>query len=172
MTAWYPFALAAAIFALDRWSKSWIEANVQFWEARTVIPGLFQIVHTRNKGIAFGIFNDADSRLSTTLLLIFSAGVLAFVARLLWRQKETLKDEHWSMAVALALILGGAAGNVYDRVRFGSVTDFLDFYWKDSHFPIFNVADSAITVGAGLLILNLWWSRHGAKAPAPPLQDG
>lgn len=170
MTRWFPFLVAAIIFALDRASKAWIEANVGFWESHTVIPGFFQIVHTRNKGIAFGIFNDAGSSISTWLLVGFSIAVLIFVFRLLWRQADALHQEHWTMILALALVLGGALGNVYDRLRFGSVTDFLDFYWGSSHFPVFNVADSAITAGAGLLLLNLWWTRgeHGRKAADGP----
>ena len=170
MTRWFPFLVAAVIFALDRASKAWIEAHVQFWETRLVIPGLFQIVHTRNKGIAFGIFNDSGSSVSTWLLVGFSVAVLLFVFRLLWVQTQALRGEHWTMVAALALVLGGAVGNVYDRLRFGSVTDFLDFYWGDAHFPVFNIADGAITVGACLLLLNLWWSRNadGRKAPTVP----
>ena len=169
MTRWFPFLIAVIVFALDRASKAWIEANVQFWETHTIIPGFFQIVHTRNKGIAFGIFNDSGSNLGSWLLVAFSVGVLIFVFRLLWRQSEALRNEHWSMTLALALVLGGALGNVYDRLRFGSVTDFLDFFWGSAHFPVFNVADSAITVGACLLLLNLWWTRNTGDQKAPPV---
>lgn len=167
-----PFLVAAIIFVLDRVSKAWIEANVEFWETHAVIPGFFQIVHTRNKGIAFGIFNDSGSALGTGLLVAFSVAILAFVFRLLWRQSHALRGEHWTLVLALSLVLGGAMGNVYDRLRFGSVTDFLDFYWGTAHFPVFNLADSAITVGAGLLLLNLWWSRgeRKDKAPARPVE--
>ena len=156
----WPFALAAAVVAADRISKRIIETQVNDWDIFRVIPGLFQIVHTRNTGVAFGIFSEQGSGTGRLLLVAFSLAVMALVGNLLWGACRNLK-EHWTLAAALALVLGGAAGNLYDRVVFGSVTDFLDFYWRSHHFPVFNLADSAITVGAGLLLLNLWAVRRG-----------
>lgn len=155
----WPFALAAAVIVLDRLSKRIIESQVSDWEMIRVIPGLFQIVHTRNTGVAFGIFSEQGSGAGRLLLVVFSLAVMALVANLLWGACRNLK-EHWTLAAALALVLGGAAGNLYDRVVFGSVTDFLDFYWGSHHFPVFNLADSAITIGAGLLLVNLWAVRQ------------
>jgi signal peptidase II len=159
----WPFLVAAAVFVLDRSTKWWIETSVTFWDMLPVIPGLFQIVHTRNRGIAFGVFSDSDSRFSNWLLVLFSAAILAFVATLLWRHPQLSSAEHWTLRLGLGLVLGGAAGNVFDRIVLGSVTDFLDFYHGKRHFPIFNVADSAITVGAILLLVNL---RTQGKAGA------
>lgn len=154
----WPFALSALIFALDRATKWLIETRVQDWETLRVIPGLFQIVHARNTGVAFSLFAEQGAGSGRILLVVFSLAVMALVAKLLWDACRKGR-EHWTMAAALALVLGGAAGNLYDRAVFGSVTDFLDFYWRSHHFPVFNLADSAITVGAGLLLLNLWAVR-------------
>ncbi|MBL0158692.1 MAG: signal peptidase II [Bryobacterales bacterium] len=166
MTRWWPFAVTAAIALLDRGSKHLIETRVGPWETYKVIPGLFQIVHARNEGIAFSLFADTGSN---KLLIGFSVAVLAMVSWMLWTACRTPASEHWTMRAALGLVLGGAMGNLYDRVVFGSVTDFLDFFIGHSHFPIFNVADSAITVGAALLLINLWWVRRpcepGSETP-------
>jgi signal peptidase II len=156
------FLVAGAVFALDRATKLLIERTVSLYETLPVIPGLFQIVHTRNKGIAFGIFNDGSGESTSVILILFSLVILGFIASLLWQSAGSVDKEHWSMRLALALILAGALGNVYDRIMRGSVTDFLDFYWRGTHFPAFNVADSAITVGAGLLLLNLWRPKRAA----------
>lgn len=155
----WPFALSVAVIAADRASKKIIESQVSDWEIVRVIPGLFQIVHTRNTGVAFGIFSEQGAAGGRLLLIGFSLAVMALVGNLLWGACRNRK-EHWTLAAALALVLGGAAGNLYDRVVFGSVTDFLDFYWRAHHFPVFNLADSAITVGAGLLLVNLWAVRQ------------
>ena len=157
-----PFVIAAAVFALDRVTKLIIERTVSLYDVYHVIPGLFQIVKTHNKGIAFGIFNDGSAESAGVILIAFSLAILAFIASLLWQSVRLMEQEHWTMRLGLALILGGALGNVYDRVFLGSVTDFLDFYWHGHHFPVFNAADSAITVGAGLLLLNLWRPKKKA----------
>jgi signal peptidase II len=153
------FLVSAAVVALDRLTKAWIEAHVADWEQIRVIPGFFQIVHTRNTGIAFGMFQGQGNE-SNTMLVVFSVLVMGFIAMLFWNASSAGSKEHWTLCYALALVLGGAVGNLYDRLRFGSVTDFLDFYLGNSHFPVFNAADSAITVGAGLLLLNLWISSR------------
>lgn len=166
MTRWWPFCLMAAVAALDRASKHLIETRFDAWDVRHVIPGFVQIVHTRNEGIAFGLFSDSGGN---TLLIAFSVVVLALVGWMLYTAIRTPAAEHWTMRAALGLVLGGAAGNLYDRVVFGSVTDFLDFHIGSSHFPVFNVADSAITVGASLLLVNLWLVRRrcepGSESP-------
>lgn len=157
MTRWWPFSVTAAVVALDRATKHLIETRMDAWDVYHVIPRLLQIVHTRNEGIAFGFFAESGGN---TLLIAFSVAVLALVSWMLWTACRTPALEHWTMRAALGLVLGGAAGNLYDRVVFGSVTDFLDFYVGRSHFPVFNVADSAITVGATLLLVNLWLVRR------------
>jgi signal peptidase II len=163
----WPFLLTAGVLVLDRATKHAIETRVADWESIAVIPGLFQIVHTRNTGIAFGMFAGEAGGAGSKLLLVVTSAVMAFIAWMLWHAIRPGSKEHWTLKGALALVLGGAVGNLYDRVAFGSVTDFLDFHWGASHFPVFNVADSAITVGAGLLLLNLWFSRHASGGPWP-----
>ncbi len=158
----WPWVLPVILVALDRGTKWLIESRVQPWETFPVIPGLFQIVHTRNTGIAFGMF--ASEQGSNRLLIAFSLAIMAFVGFLLWKAVRHPESEHWTMRAALSLVLGGAIGNLYDRIVFGSVTDFLDFFWGSHHFPIFNIADGAITSGAALLLLNLWFVRKPTES--------
>ncbi|MBN9659959.1 MAG: signal peptidase II [Acidobacteria bacterium] len=164
MQRWWPFGLTLLILAIDRATKHLIETRLQSWDTIAVIPGLFQIIHTRNTGIAFSMFADSTSTRGNPLLVIFSVAVMVLVTSLLWTACKPAAKEHWTLRAALALVLGGAIGNLFDRIIFGSVTDFLDFYWRGHHFPIFNIADSAITVGAALLLLNLWMVRRPAES--------
>lgn len=160
----WPFVVPPLVVALDRTTKYLIERHVSDWETIPVIPGFFQIVHTRNTGIAFGMFAGEQGGSGSAILLAITSCVMLFIAYMLWQVARSGSGEHWTLKAALALVLGGALGNLYDRAIFGSVTDFFDFYWGSHHFPVFNVADSAISVGAGLLLLNLWFSR--ARKPA------
>ncbi len=145
------YAIAAAVFALDRLTKWFIEARVSFTDDYRIIPGFFSIVHSENRGVAFGLFNDASSPVRTLLLIVCSLAALVFVAVLLWRATHMDRLTSWG----LALILGGAIGNVFDRIAFGRVTDFLELYAGSFHWPTFNIADSAIVIGSGLLLLDL-----------------
>jgi signal peptidase II len=143
--------IAVLVFALDRWSKHLVETRLAPYESHVVIPGFFDIVRSQNTGVAFGLFTNAESQYKVALLIIFSIGALVMLAWLLWRNRsgEAYSD------VAIALIFGGALGNVFDRIRFGSVTDFLDFYAGSYHWYTFNVADTSISIGAGLLLLGM-----------------
>lgn len=156
---WLPFLLAAMIAGADRVTKAAVEARVQPWEMVPVIPDFFQIVFLRNTGIAFGFLQSSNGETSI-LLTLFTLAVLGFLASMLWQAGKPGVGEHWTLLYGLACVLGGAAGNLYDRLVFRGVTDFLDFYWGRHHFPAFNVADAAITCGAGLLLLNLWLMRR------------
>jgi signal peptidase II len=151
---WWPYGVAAGVVALDRATKWLIETRVAEWESYPVIPGFFQIVHARNTGIAFSML--AQSGKTSMLLIAFTVAVLALILWLTWNATRPTSKEHWTMRLALGLVLGGAIGNLYDRAVLGSVTDFLDVYWGAWHFPAFNVADSGISVGAALLILDMW----------------
>lgn len=164
MQRWWPFVLTLLILVLDRATKYLIETKLNAWDTIVVIPGLFQIIHTRNTGIAFSMFANTSEGRGNPLLVVFSITVMVLVTSLLWTACKPASKEHWTLRAALALVLGGAVGNLYDRVVFGSVTDFLDLYWRGHHFPIFNIADSAITVGAALLLLNLWMVRRPAES--------
>jgi signal peptidase II len=159
-----PLAVAAAVFVFDRITKLWIEANVSVYDSFHVIPGFFDIVHTKNRGAAFGMFADSDHPLRSFLLVGVSLAVLVFIGLALLRPGKSGLGASRVTVLGLALVLGGALGNVYDRVVHGQVTDFLEFYFRDYRFAAFNVADSAITVGAGLLILDMWRTRHSDAA--------
>jgi signal peptidase II len=145
------YGLSAMVFAVDRLSKSIIETHVSAFDVHPVIPGFFEIVHSQNRGVAFGLMNDSTSAWRTVVLIVFSAAALILVAGLLWKASRL---DRWT-AMGLALVLGGAAGNLFDRILWGRVTDFLEFHIGDLHWPTFNVADSCIVIGSGLLLLEL-----------------
>jgi len=141
--------LLAAVVAADQLSKGWIVGYFSDPARHGVEPlaAVFNLVLVRNRGVSFGLFN-GDSTASAAIFSILAAAVVVALLVWLWRTRSTL------IAMAIGLIAGGAVGNVIDRLRFGAVTDFLDFHWGEWHFPAFNLADSAITVGVGLLIID------------------
>ena len=148
---WVAYSLAIAVFAVDRLTKWIIETHVSFLDTMTVIPGFFDIVHSQNRGVAFGLLNDSTSAWRTFLLIGFSVAAVGFIFGLLWKSTRLDRRMMWG----LGLVLGGAAGNVFDRIVWGRVTDFLEFYVGSLHWPTFNVADTAIVIGTGLLLLDL-----------------
>jgi signal peptidase II len=145
------YGTAAAVLALDRLAKWLIEARVSFLDSFKVIPGFFDIVRSENRGVAFGLFNDSTSQWRTLVLVVLALTAVIAVGILLWRPDRLDRLSRWGFA----LILGGAAGNLVDRILFGRVTDFLLFYFRDYQWPAFNVADSAIVIGSVLLALGL-----------------
>jgi len=157
------YAAAIAVFVADRSTKRLVETHVSFLDTWRVIPGFFDIVHTENRGVAFSLFNESASEWRQGLLVLFSLVAVALVGWYILRRAERL--DRFSLA-GFALILGGAAGNLFDRVVWGRVTDFLDFYLGSYHWPAFNVADSAIVVGSVLLLLEaIRPRRHAANVP-------
>jgi signal peptidase II len=151
--------VAAALVALDRASKSLVETRLAPWDVVPVFAGHFQIISARNTGMAFSVFDNGGR--TSPLLIVFTIAIITVVAWLLWQSiRPNTERTHWSYRLALGFILGGAFGNLYDRLVYGSVTDFLDFYWGAAHFPAFNAADSAITCGAALIVANLWFARR------------
>lgn len=149
---------AAAVFALDRLTKWIIETRVSFLDSYKVIPGFFDIVRSQNRGVAFGIFNNSTSEWRTTLLVAASVAAVGLVCFMLWNAQRLDRLSLWG----LTLILGGAAGNVFDRIVSGQVTDFLDFYIGPYHWYTFNLGDSAIVIGSGLLLLHLFRPKEQA----------
>jgi len=143
--------VAGGVFLADRLTKALIESVMGLHETRVVIPGFFHIVHVRNEGIAFGLFADSPSAWKTFALIALSAVALAGVGYVMWTSAPASSRQN----TPLALILGGALGNLFDRIRTGGVVDFLDFFVADYHWPAFNLADSAIVIGGGLLLLHL-----------------
>lgn len=153
--------LSAALVALDQLSKLWIERGLELGEMRTLLP-VFNIVRAHNAGAAFS-FLAAASGWQRWLFTLIAAGVSVLLITWMRRLPSTAR----LLPAALALILGGAIGNLIDRLRYGHVIDFLDFHWGAAHFWVFNVADSGITVGAALLLLDGWLdSRRGARESA------
>jgi signal peptidase II len=152
-------SIVPVVFALDWATKRLIETHVNFWDAYPVIPGFFSIVHAQNRGAAFSLLNDAPDHIRALVLIGFSGVVTLVVAGMLamsFRKKD--QQSNW-VRLALALVLSGALGNMWDRVLRGYVTDFLLVYIGEYQWPVFNVADSAICVGAGLLLLDIWRQR-------------
>lgn len=154
----FPFALAAAVVLLDRISKWIVKTNISVWDTpRIVVPGFFNFVHTENPGIAFGLLAERSSELRGALLIGFSVAVLLVITRILLRPRS---PQTLLLRAGLGLVLGGAFGNLYDRIVNGAVTDFVEIHAGPYFFPDFNVADSAITIGACLLLLDMWRTRE------------
>ncbi len=153
------YGTAALIFAVDRLTKWIIDTHVSFLDSYRVIPGFFEIVHSQNRGVAFGLFNESTWEWRTTLLVLTSLAAVVVVSIMLWNARRVDRLSVWG----LSLILGGAAGNVFDRMVWGHVTDFLLFYIRDYQWPAFNMADSAIVVGSGLLMVDLLRSKRTAN---------
>lgn len=149
-------AIIAAIVALDRASKIYIRDHFSPFDTRPVIAGFFNIVHAENPGAAFGFLSESHADWRRALLVAVSMGVMAIIGSMLFR---TSVKKSAMLEIALALVFGGAAGNMWDRLFRGTVTDFLQFFFGSYEFPSFNAADSAITVGACLLLIDLWVHR-------------
>lgn len=142
---------AFAVLALDQATKYLIAVRFPLHETKPLISGFFNLVHIRNRGMAFGIMSRPGTDWGFILLLFATLGAVALL--LVWFYR--LKSEERGMVFPLSLILGGAAGNLVDRARMGEVIDFLDFYIGPYHWPAFNIADSAITVGTLWLAASL-----------------
>jgi signal peptidase II len=143
--------IALAVLLLDRFTKRLVARDISLHDSITVIKHVFYITHVENRGAAFGLFNDSPSEWKIALLVMFSIVALVIVSALLWRSSHTMT----ATAVGLSLILGGALGNLWDRLLSGKVVDFLLVYIGSYQWPAFNVADSAIVVGAGLLVFEI-----------------
>ena len=148
--------LIAGVVALDRATKLYIRARVSPVDVYPVIPRFFNIVHTENPGAAFGMFSDSPTEWRGILLVGISVAVMGVLGVMLWRMAA---GQSKVTSAGLALVFGGALGNLVDRLFRGTVTDFVQLFFGSYEFPSFNVADSAITIGAGLLVIDLWRSR-------------
>jgi signal peptidase II len=155
--------LCGAIIVADQITKALIRSTLAPFESRVIIPGLLDFIHVRNAGVAFGILNDApisDSvkAVLTTALAALALLGIAFYARHVHHHEKLAR-------IGLSLILGGAVGNLIDRLRLGYVLDYVDVYWRDWHFWAFNVADASITIGAVLVFLDLLLVTRHASHP-------
>ena len=155
------FAVAAVVILLDRLTKLYVARHIELnFGSVTVIPGCFSITHVENTGAAFSLFADWSPAVRVPLLVGFSTVAMLLVGYLLW----TSARQFTATGLALALILGGAIGNLYDRIRFARVTDFLHCYVGTHSWPDFNLADSAIVCGAILLGWDLIFGSGGKTA--------
>jgi len=156
------YSISAGVFVLDRITKLAIDRLVPLWESREVIPGFFNIVHTENAAAAFSLFASVPPGWRRLFLIGSSSTAAVLLSVLLWRDGARAVGSRM-VSVGLALILGGAVGNLYDRVIPGTVTDFLELYLGSFRWPAFNVADSAISVGAGLVLLDLLIAKRAPR---------
>jgi signal peptidase II len=147
----FEVTLGLGIVIADQVSKALVRRTVPLYDSITIIPGLLDLTHVRNTGAAFGLFNAADFPLKPAVML--GMAILALAAIAVYAA-QLRPDERLARA-GLAFVLGGAVGNLIDRAATGYVLDFVDVYYGNAHFWAFNVADSAITVGAALVILDV-----------------
>ena len=161
-----PVVSALLLGAADQASKFWAVRNLPLFELREVVPGFFGLVHVRNTGVAFSLLSNLDSRWVHPFLILATViamgAVLAYIAFL---------PCGGAAPVGLGLILGGAIGNLIDRARLGYVVDFLDLYWRNHHWPTFNVADVGISVGIALLLIDMVVSPKESGNASRPAAD-
>ena len=156
--------LILIVVFMDQASKIIVLHTLRINESVVVLDNFFNLAHVRNRGMAFGIMNQPGLDFAPYLLI--GASVAAIVMILIWQL--TLKQKTWLLKVSVSLILAGAAGNLIDRIRFREVVDFLDFHIGSWHWPAFNIADSAITIGAFLLAVNLIFERPSGSSNKQP----
>ena len=163
----YYLWISALVVALDQATKAAVDRLMGLHETRELIDGLVRLTYVRNRGAAFGFLSNADLPYQSMLFSILSLVALLAIAAYAFKLPVTQK---WTQ-VALALIMGGAVGNLLDRLWHGFVIDFVDVYWRQHHWPAFNVADSCISIGVVMLILELLWpgdaEKTSTEGPAP-----
>ena len=154
MTLLRPYRLllivSPILLILDQWTKLLVVSRFFLYESVPLIENFLSLTYIRNKGAAFGILSDSAIRVPffITVSIVALIGILWYLRKI----DVSLKLQHW----ALALIFSGALGNLIDRIRLGEVIDFIDAHWYQHHWPAFNVADSAISIGVSLLLIDLW----------------
>jgi signal peptidase II len=167
--------LAAAVIAADQMTKQLVASELRVGEVRPIVDGAFNLTHTLNRGAAFSLMSDTSSSVQLGILIVVSLLASAGILALLWRSRQ----ESWVARTGLAMVLGGALGNLWDRIRNGGVIDFLDFHFRTYHWPVFNLADAAIVVGALLVLCEIFFgegisrrslrpSRPAGSPPAEP----
>ncbi len=145
---WFSAIIAAVLF-LDQLTKHLVVRRFRLHESVPVIPGFFDLTYVRNPGAAFGFLAGAHGMWRSIFFVTVSIVALAVIAALVRQARDRLQ------LMAFALIAGGAVGNLIDRLRFGDVVDFIDWYYRSFHWPTFNIADSAISIGVGLLAIDM-----------------
>jgi signal peptidase II len=143
--------LPILVVVLDQITKAIVRARLPLYASRTIIPGFMDFTHVPNSGIAYGFLQTVDFPFKTVLIAMIAAAAMVSVGI----YAASLARHQIVARIGLALIIGGAAGNLIDRVVTGSVVDFVDVYWRTWHFWVFNIADSAISVGVTVMILDM-----------------
>ncbi len=154
----FPLLITIAITALDQATKLWVRADFRLYESRELIPGFFNLTYVRNPGAAWGILGGQTTFLTLLSLVML---IVIFVFR------RSFLNDTWDHRLALGCMGGGILGNLMDRVRWGYVVDFLDFHIAGYHWPVFNVADTAICIGVGIYILSSFWSKSHPLSKSP-----
>src|SRR5574341_492783 len=157
------YAVTLGVILLDQASKLFIQATIPLGHGIPIIPGIFAIVHVLNPGAAFGLLAGRSASFRNPFFIGISLLAVGFI--IFYRHRELKGDSLASFA--LSLILGGAIGNLVDRLRVGMVIDFLDVHYYQYHWPAFNVADSCITIGVSLMMLELILGERRARRSAP-----
>ena len=143
--------LPIAIVAFDQLTKAMVRSMLPLHGSVTIVPGLLDFTRVQNSGVAFGILNAVEFPFKTVVMALVAAAALIGVGI----YAASLAHHQLAARIGLAFVIGGAAGNLFDRIVTGSVLDFVDVYWRTYHFWAFNVADSAITIGVAIMILDL-----------------
>jgi signal peptidase II len=155
-------AMAGAVFMLDQATKAWAVRKLRIGGDIMVVQDLLNFVYAENRGVAFSMLNDQGDAGRVGLSVV--AGVAAILVLFyFWRVPKT----HDRLMGALALLLAGIVGNLTDRIRLGFVVDFIQVHYKDWYYPVFNIADMAICVGAGLLIIDMFWTKEKTDETKP-----
>lgn len=155
--------IGVTVVIVDQVTKLWIVQSMRLHESIPIVPNLFSLTYIRNPGAAFGLLAGSSNAFRMVFFGVTSLFALALLGTILFR----LPEKDWIGQVSIAGILGGAIGNLIDRLRFGEVIDFLDVYVESYHWPAFNVADSAISVGVVCLIIHFAFERKETTLPAP-----
>ena len=154
-------AIVAVIVVVDQVTKWWVHRTMALHESVPIVDGFFNLTYVRNVGAAFGLFGDLPAAIRLPLLLLVSVGAIVLLVLLL----RSLGPDQPGLRLALSAVVGGAIGNLIDRVRAGEVVDFFDVYWGQYHWPAFNVADSCISVGVVVMLILSF--RQRADPPPP-----
>ncbi|MDH3973907.1 MAG: signal peptidase II [Deltaproteobacteria bacterium] len=154
------FTFAPVIIILDQLVKIYVDKTMHLYQSIEVLENFFHITYIRNKGAAFGILSGANESLRVPFFLTVSAIAVVVIIYTIY----TYREESPLFPFAMAMILGGAIGNVIDRIRLGEVIDYIDVHWYTHHWPAFNVADSAITAGVVLLIISMLFEHKKAES--------
>ena len=156
--------LLISVLALDQATKVWVDSSLRLYQRISIHPDYFHLTYIRNSGAAFGLFSDKGEAFRVPFFLAVSTLAIGFIGFFFYKAR----NDQPLLVTALGLVLGGAVGNLIDRVRLGEVIDFIDVHWHHLHWPAFNVADVAIVVGVGLLgIQMIFFDKETSEKEAP-----